>query len=121
MSAGTELDGPDPLIGEIVRLNDLDTGFSLRNPKEGRPYCIVGVGGVRVRVVPMSTSGGEGVEVPAEVVGHLEAGWFVPKPSTVRKSLVVGARNDGLLPDPYLSAVLDQDKPSAIRKYSDER
>jgi hypothetical protein len=102
-------DPPAPLVGELLKMSDLVTGFSPDNPKENRPYAVIGVTGRRVRVVPQSTEGEHGVHVPDGVVEGLEEGWFVPWSTTVSVRYAASRPAIGLLPrDPYLDDVLDQ-------------
>lgn len=102
---------PPPLRGEILKLDDLETGFSKKNPKRSRPYVVIGKAGLQIRVVPQSTNLEEGVLVPEGVVAGLEEGCFVPYAANVRLSLCLEAEPVGHLPDPYKSEVLEQAYP----------
>jgi hypothetical protein len=100
-----------PLRGEILKLDDLDTGFSPKNPKRNRPYVVINTAGMLVRVVPQSTNLEKGVLVPEDVVSGLEEGCFVPYAANVRLSLCLEAEPVGHLPDPYKREVLEQAYP----------
>ncbi len=90
-------------------MDDNFTGFSPHNPKQNRPYVVIGTPGRRVRVVPQSTEGSRGLFVPDGVVEGLEEGWFVPWSTTVAVGYAVSREAvGGLLPDPYLSEVIGQ-------------
>jgi hypothetical protein len=102
---------PPPLRGEILKLDDIDTGFSEKNPKRNRPYVVVGAAGMLVRVVPQSTDLSKGVLIPDGGVEGLEEGCFVPYAANVPLSLAITAENVGHLPEPYLSEVIDQAYP----------
>lgn len=64
-------------------MSDRITGFSPDNPKQNRPYVVIGVTGRRVRVVPQSSEGDRGIHVTDGVVDGLGEGWFVPWSTTV--------------------------------------
>jgi hypothetical protein len=102
---------PPPISGEILKLDDRDTGFSSKNPKENRPYVVIGCTTVRVRVMPQSTDTGRGVHVPEGAVEGLEEGCFVPYSATIRLSLALGSPCRGHLGQPYLGEVLEQARP----------
>lgn len=102
-----------PIDGELVRMNDVDTGFDKFSPadgaKEGRPYVVIGTPfGARVRVVPQSTKGTRGVYVPDGAVEGLKDGRFIPWSTPVRISLAARCESIGYLPNPYLNQVKDQ-------------
>lgn len=104
-------DPPAPLRGEILQLDDEDTGFSRSNPKKKRPYLVIGIAGLRVRVVPQSTDTADGVLVPEGVVEGLEEAAFVPWAASIPRSLALASRSIGHLPDPYLADALRQAHP----------
>lgn len=104
------IDPPPPITGEILKLDDRDTGFSRENPKRNRPYVVIGCIGVRVRVMPQSTQTERGVLVPDGAVEGLEEGCFVPYSTTIRLSLAVSSLSVGYLRQPYLGEVLEQAK-----------
>lgn len=92
-----------------MKISDRVTGFSPDNPKENRPYVVIRVTGRRVRVVPQSTEGEDGVHVADGVVEGLKEGWFVPWSTTVSVRYAVTCRAIGYLPrDPYLDDVIAQ-------------
>ncbi len=102
-----------PIDGELVRMNDVDTGFDKFSPpdgpKEGRPYLVIGKPfGGRVRVVPQSTKGTRGVYVPDGAVEGLKEGRFVPWSAPVRISLTARCESIGYLPNRYLEQVKEQ-------------
>jgi hypothetical protein len=99
---------PPPLRGEILKLDDIDTGFSANNPKRNRPYVVVNTAGMLVRVVPQSTNMERGVLVPDGVIDRLEEGCFAPYAANVRLSIALQGEPMGLLPEPYLAAVIAQ-------------
>jgi hypothetical protein len=102
-------DPPAPIVGELLRMDDLVTGFSPDNPKENRPYVVIGVTGRRVRVVPQSTQGEHGVHIADGVVAGLKEGWFVPWSTTVSVRYAASRPAIGHLPrDPYLEGVIAQ-------------
>jgi hypothetical protein len=105
------IDPPPPIAGEILKLDDRDTGFSPENPKRNRPYVVIGCTNVRVRVMPQSTQTGRGVHVPEGAVEGLEEGCFVPYSTTVRLSLAVDSPCIGHLRQPYLREILEQARP----------
>lgn len=112
MSAAEEITSPPPPIrGEILKLDDRDTGFSAKNPKRRRPYVVVYTAGMLVRVVPQTTNTDRGVLVPDGAVDGLEEGCFVPYAANVRVSVALSGDPVGNLPEPYLSAVVDQTHP----------
>lgn len=96
---------PAPVVGELLKIDDQVTGFSPDDPKENRPYVVIEQVGRMVRVVPQSTVGEHGVQVPDGAVDGLEEGWFVPwsKAIPVREAVRRGAI--GFLPRNYLDAV----------------
>jgi hypothetical protein len=101
-------DPPAPIVGELLKMSDLVTGFSPDNPKENRPYVVLRVTGRRVRVVPQSSEGGRGVYIPDGTAG-LEEGWFVPWSTTVSVRYAASRPPIGHLPrDPYLDDVIAQ-------------
>jgi hypothetical protein len=104
-------DAPAPLRGEILQLDDEDTGFSRSNPKKNRPYLVIGVAGLRVRVVPQSTDTADGVLVPEGVIEGLEEAAFVPWAASIPRSLALASPCIGHLPDPYLADALRQAHP----------
>jgi hypothetical protein len=95
----------------VIRVHDVETGFSQRNPKRNRPYVVVGLSGRMVRVVPHSTTDSRGVWTPADVIEGLEEGHFVPTARLIAMKRLVTRRPIGYLPDPYLSDVIEQAKP----------
>jgi hypothetical protein len=102
-----------PIDGEVLRMNDVDTGFDRFSPadgaKEGRPYVVIGKPfGGRVRVVPQSTKGTRGVYVPAGAVEGLKEGRFIPWSTPVRISLAARCESVGYLPNLYLDLVKEQ-------------
>jgi hypothetical protein len=97
--------------GEILLLDDLDTGFSPIRPKRSRPYVVIGVAAFRVRVVPQSTVGKRGIHVPGDAVDGLADGHFVPYAATVPLGVALASECLGYLPEPYLQDVLTQSKP----------
>lgn len=101
-----------PIDGELLRIDDVDTGFDKfcpDEPKTGRPYVVIGKPfGGRVRVVPQSTRGARGVYVGDSVVEGLREGWFVPWSAPVRISLAARCETIGYLPHPYLDQVKEQ-------------
>lgn len=102
-----------PIDGELLRMDDVDTGFDKFSPpdgaKEGRPYVVIGTPfGGRVRVVPQSTKGTRGVYVPAGAVDGLKEGRFIPWSTPVRISLAARCESLGYLPNPYLDHVKEQ-------------
>lgn len=102
---------PPPLRGEILKLDDLETGFSKNNPKQNRPYVVIGKAGMQMRVVPQSTNLEVGIFVPEGVVAGLKEGCFVPYAANVRLSICLEAEPIGHLPDPYKTEVLEQAYP----------
>lgn len=113
-----------PIDGELLRMNDLDTGFDkfspADGPKEGRPYAVIGKPfGGRVRVVPQSTRGTRGVYVPDGTVHGLKAGRFIPWSTPVRISLAAGCDSIGYLPNPYLEQVKEQWRRRTRRRTAD--
>lgn len=112
-----------PIESELLRMNDVDTGFDKfcpDQPKTGRPYVVIGrpIGG-RVRVVPQSTKGARGVYVPDGAVEGLEGGRFVPWSAAVRISLAASCETNGYLPQPYLNQVKEQWKRRKRRREQD--
>ena len=113
-----------PIDGELLRMDDVDTGFDKFSPpdgaKEGRPYVVIGkpLGG-RVRVVPQSTRGTRGVYVPGDAVAGLKTGRFIPWSTTVRISLAAGCESIGYLPKSYLDQVKEQWQRRTRRRKSD--
>jgi hypothetical protein len=101
-------DPPAPLRGELLKMSDRDTGFSPDNPKENRPYVVIGVSGRRVRVVPQSSEGDRGVHVPEGAVDGLDEGWFVPWSTTVSVRHAASRPAIGHLPATYLGQVTAQ-------------
>jgi hypothetical protein len=101
-------DPPAPLRGELLKMSDRETGFSPDNPKENRPYVVIGVTGRRVRVVPQSTEGDRGVHVADGVVEGLDGGWFVPWSTTVSVGYAASRPTIGHLPPTYLDQVVAQ-------------
>ncbi len=101
-----------PIEGELLRIDDVDTGFDKfcpDEPKTGRPYVVIGKPfGGRVRVVPQSTRGARGVYVPDGVVEGLKEGWFVPWSAPVRVGLAARCETIGYLSHPYLDQVREQ-------------
>lgn len=102
-----------PIDGELLRINDVDTGFDKFSPpdgpKQGRPYLVIGKPfGGRVRVVPQSTRGTRGVYVPDGAVEGLKAGRFIPWSTPVRISFAARCESIGYLPNPYLDHVKEQ-------------
>jgi hypothetical protein len=111
MAAGRfQLDPPPPIRGEILRMDDVRTGFSRNDPKENRPYVVIGTAGRQVRVMPHSTQHDRGVPIPDGVAG-LDEGRFVPYGSTVGVRYAASRSKVGDLPEPYLGQVLEQAKP----------
>jgi hypothetical protein len=102
---------PPPLTGEILKLDDLDTGFSPENPKRNRPCVVIGSAGLRVRVVPHSTRPSQGVVVPEGAVEGLREGFFVRFGATVPLSIALSSVCLGQLGEPYLEEVLRQARP----------
>lgn len=92
-------------------IDDIETGFSSKNPKRNRPYVVIGCAGRRVRVRPQSTDMSRGVEVPAGTLEGLEEGCFVPYSTTIRLSVAVGCPCIGHLGEPYLGQILSQARP----------
>jgi hypothetical protein len=97
-------------VGQVIRAHDGDIGFE--GGKSGRPYLIVRVIGdppELIFVVPRTASGLEGVPVPAGAVPGLNKdGKFLVDPLAVPAPDLSGARLLGVLPEPYLSRVLDR-------------
>ena len=89
----------------IIRLDDVVTGFSAENPKEGRPYLVTRVHGnppQAIYVVPRSRTGWEGVETPAnEPPGLNSPGRFLLDPLYVDPRDVEDADVVGPLPDEH--------------------
>lgn len=102
---------PPPIRGEILKLDDIETGFSERNRKQNRPYLVIGVAGLRVRIVPQSTDIEKGVLVPTGTLHGLAEGCFLAWATTIPLSLALAATCIGHLPDPYLAAALEQARP----------
>ncbi|HEX4307296.1 MAG TPA: hypothetical protein VHZ54_14775 [Solirubrobacterales bacterium] len=92
-------------------IDDIETGFSPKNPKENRPYVVIGCAGRRVRVMPQSTDMSNGVMVPDGALEGLEEGCFVPFSTTIRLSLALGCPCVGHLGEPYLGRILAQARP----------
>lgn len=92
-------------------IDDIETGFSSKNPKRNRPYVVIGCAGRRVRVTPQSTDMGRGVPVPAGTLDGLEEGCFVPYSTTIRLSVALRCSCIGHLGEPYLSRILSQARP----------
>lgn len=112
MSAGIgDTAPPPPIPGEILKLDDIETGFSKKNRKQNRPYLVIGAAGLRVRVVPQSTDTERGVLVPAGTLHGLSEGCFLAWATTIPLSLALAAPCIGHLPDPYLAAALEQAHP----------
>lgn len=110
---GAALD-PAPLAGEILRLDDLDTGFSAKNPKRGRPNVVVGVAGAIVYVAPMSTHPNtDGVYLPGDLVEGIDECHVVDFPGKVLRSVATAAETAGFLPRPYLDRVIEQSKQAS--------
>jgi len=84
------------------------TGFSPDDPKENRPYVVIGQAGRFVRVVPQSTVGDNGVYIPDGAVDGLKEGWFIPWSALVPTRTAVGRPVIGYLPRDYLERVRDQ-------------
>jgi hypothetical protein len=99
---------PAPLVGELLKIDDHMTGFSPDEPKENRPYVVIGQTGRIVRVVPQSTVGDRGVHITDDAVDGLKEGWFVPWSATIAVHAAVSRPTIGYLPDPYLEQVRDQ-------------
>lgn len=89
-------------------MDDVDTGFSPDDPKEGRPYVVIACVGQQVRVVPQSTRGQRGVFVSDGVVEGLGPGRFVPWSAPVPVRYAAGREIVGHLPKQYLDRVIDQ-------------
>jgi hypothetical protein len=67
-----------PVVGGIIRLDDVDTGFSPQNPKEGRRYVVIEVRNARVRVVPFCRKARAGIFIEPGTLSDPEAsGWFI--------------------------------------------
>lgn len=96
--------------GLVIRVDDEVTGFG--GGKIGRPYLVIRVLGdppELVYVVPRSASGWEGVPVPERIVPGLnKPGNFLTDPLPVAAGDLADARVLGVLPEPYLSRVLDR-------------
>jgi hypothetical protein len=110
---GARVSDLPPIDGELLRMNDVDTGFDKFSPpdgpKEGRPYVVIGKAfGGRVRVVPESTKGTRGVYVPDGAVDGLKEGRFIPWSTPVRISRAARCESIGYLPNPYLDRVKEQ-------------
>jgi hypothetical protein len=106
------LEPPPPRTGELLRIDDIETGFSPMNPKKCRPYLVIGVAGQLVRVMPQSRDTERGVYVPDGAVDGLEAGCFVPWATNIPVSLAVTRPTIGTgLPSAYLEQMLEQAKP----------
>jgi hypothetical protein len=106
----SELDPPPPIRGELLKIDDRYTGFSPDDPKDNRPYVVIGTAGRRVRVVPHSTKHERGVWIP-DGVGGLEEGRFVPYGATVGLRFAASRSKIGHLEEPYLEQVMKQAKP----------
>lgn len=104
-------DPPPPIAGEILIIDDIETGLSPKNPKRNRPYVVVGCAGRRVRVMPQTTNTRNGVGVPGGTMDGLGEGGFVPCSTTIRLSLAVHCQCVGHLGHPYLAKVLSQARP----------
>lgn len=97
-------------IGEIVRLDDVLTGFD--DNKLARPCLIVSIdkttrGGIWV--VPRSTQKTpRGIYVPKGVAGLNKDGWFMVLPRRVAKNDLEGCESEGSLPANYLEAILEE-------------
>jgi hypothetical protein len=101
------VDPPPPRIGELLRIDDLETGFSPENPKTRRPYLVVGrPAGRQLPLRPLSTKGGA-VYVPEDGADGLgEESWIVEKHVVVPLSVAWEADSAGWLEDPYLAEAL---------------
>jgi hypothetical protein len=97
-----------PVAGELLTIHDRMTGFSPDDPKENRPYVVIGQTGRRVRVVPQSTVGDNGVHIANGAVDGLQEGWFVPWSTTIPVGRAARRPVIGYLPREYLERVLDQ-------------
>lgn len=96
--------------GEVIRVDDDVVGFS--GGKIGRPYLIVRVIGeppTLVYVVPRTTTGLEGVPVPAGAVQGLnKEGRFLVFPHAVPAEDLRDAPVLGRLPEPHLTSVMER-------------
>lgn len=101
------MDPPPPRIGELLRIDDLETGFSPKNPKPGRPCLVVGrSAGRQVPLCPLSTKGGA-IYVPEGAAEGLDqASWIVDKHVVVPLSVAWEADSAGWLGEPYLAEAL---------------
>lgn len=77
---------PPPIAGEILIIDDIETGFSPKDPKRNRPYVVIGCAGRRARVMPQRTDTRNGVHIPGSTMDELEEGCFVPCSTTIRLS-----------------------------------
>lgn len=99
------MDDPPPITGEIVRIDDVDTGFSPTNPKTGRPYVVVGpAAGRRLALRPLSRDSGK-VHVPEDEVEGLEESWVVNVHVTVPVAVAAAAETVGRVPSPLLDEI----------------
>lgn len=92
-------------VGDVLRLNDLDTGFS---SKDVLRWCIVtAVIGSSVRVAGRSTTREDGFPIPKDVMPEFDLdGRVPPPPLRVSLRLARGSRNIGQLPSPWLEQLL---------------
>ena len=91
-----------------MRIDDRHTGFSPDNPKDGRPYLVIGIVGRQMRVVPQSTRGDRGVLVPEGALEGLEEGRFVPWSRAIPIRYASPIRTIGYLPSTYVNLVIEQ-------------
>lgn len=97
-----------PVKGVVVRIDDRYTGFSPEDPKDGRPYLVIGVFGRQMRVVPQSTKGMSGVLVPEDALEGLEKGRFVPWSRAVSTEHARPEKTIGYLSEAYVNEIIDQ-------------
>lgn len=97
---------PEPLaVGDVLRISDLDTGFSEKS--ELRPCMVTRTFGQNVRVAGRSASSDEGVPVPMGTLpGFDKDGVFFRPGARVSLALASSSERLGPLPDPYKTQVL---------------
>lgn len=99
------MEDPAPLAGEILRIDDVETGFSPTNPKTRRPYVVIGpAAGRRLALRPLSTDSGK-VHIPEFGVEGLEESWVVNRHVTVPVAVAAAAETVGRMPSPLLDEI----------------
>src|SRR5436309_2559176 len=93
------------VVGDVLRVSDLDTGFSEK--PELRPCMITKIFGHNARVAGRSASGTQGVPVPKGTLsGFDQEGVFFRPGARISLALAKKCERLGLLPEPYKTQVL---------------